>query len=102
MGRADIQTTMRYLHYVPRDEDAALVAETFRVGRRTGRHATRGSPRTEARPVSARDRDGRRPTHLPSMLDPIEAARQPSMCDQLVADRPSVADAIVRSDSICQ
>ena len=30
MGHADIQTTMRYLHYVPRDDDAALVAEAFR------------------------------------------------------------------------
>jgi hypothetical protein len=26
MGHADIQTTMRYLHYVPREEDAQLVA----------------------------------------------------------------------------
>jgi integrase len=31
MGHADIQTTMRYLHYSPRAEDAALVAEAFRV-----------------------------------------------------------------------
>ncbi|MDQ6805235.1 MAG: site-specific integrase [Actinomycetota bacterium] len=29
MGHADIQTTMRYLHYVPRDDDAQLVAEAF-------------------------------------------------------------------------
>ena len=29
MGHADIQTTMRYLHYAPRDEDAGLVAEAF-------------------------------------------------------------------------
>jgi integrase len=29
MGHADIQTTMRYLHYAPRDEDAELVAEAF-------------------------------------------------------------------------
>jgi integrase len=28
-GHADIQTTMRYLHYAPRSEDAALVAEAF-------------------------------------------------------------------------
>jgi integrase len=32
MGHADIQTTMRYLHYAPREEDARLVAEAFRVG----------------------------------------------------------------------
>jgi integrase len=29
MGHADIQTTMRYLHFAPRAEDAALVAEAF-------------------------------------------------------------------------
>lgn len=32
MGHADIQTTMRYLHYVPRSEDARLVAEAFAIG----------------------------------------------------------------------
>ncbi len=31
MGHADVQTTMRYLHYAPREEDARLVAEAFRV-----------------------------------------------------------------------
>ena len=31
MGHADIQTTMRYLHYAPRDEDAELVAQAFKV-----------------------------------------------------------------------
>ncbi len=31
MGHADIQTTMKYLHYSPRYEDAALVAEAFRL-----------------------------------------------------------------------
>ncbi len=29
MGHADIQTTMKYLHYSPRPEDARLVAEAF-------------------------------------------------------------------------
>lgn len=29
MGHADIQTTMRYLHFAPREEDAQLVAEAF-------------------------------------------------------------------------
>ena len=29
MGHADIQTTMKYLHYAPRLEDAELVAEAF-------------------------------------------------------------------------
>ncbi len=31
MGHADVQTTMRYLHYAPRDEDASLVARAFAV-----------------------------------------------------------------------
>jgi integrase len=31
MGHADITTTMRYLHYAPRSEDAELVAEAFRT-----------------------------------------------------------------------
>jgi hypothetical protein len=31
MNHADIQTTMRYLHYAPREEDARLVAEAFHV-----------------------------------------------------------------------
>jgi hypothetical protein len=31
MGHADIQTTMRYLHYAPHADDALLVAEAFRV-----------------------------------------------------------------------
>ena len=29
MGHADVQTTMKYLHYAPREEDAELVAEAF-------------------------------------------------------------------------
>ena len=32
MGHADVQTTMKYLHYAPRAEDAALVDEAFRLG----------------------------------------------------------------------
>jgi len=31
MGHADVQTTMRYLHYAPRAEDAQLVAAAFAV-----------------------------------------------------------------------
>ncbi|WP_187369384.1 tyrosine-type recombinase/integrase [Baekduia soli] len=30
MGHADIETTMRYLHFAPRPEDAALVAKAFK------------------------------------------------------------------------
>lgn len=29
MGHADIKTMMRYLHYAPRKDDAALVARAF-------------------------------------------------------------------------
>ena len=31
MGHADVQTTMRYLHFAPRAEDARLVAEAFQI-----------------------------------------------------------------------
>jgi integrase len=31
MGHASVSTTMRYLHYAPRPEDARLVAEAFAV-----------------------------------------------------------------------
>jgi integrase len=31
MGHADVQTTMKYLHYVPREKDAEPVAEAFAV-----------------------------------------------------------------------
>jgi len=31
MGHADVQTTMKYLHYVPREDDPALVSEAFEV-----------------------------------------------------------------------
>ena len=29
MGHANVQTTMQYLHYVPRPQDAALVGNAF-------------------------------------------------------------------------
>jgi integrase len=29
MGHSDLHSTMRYLHYAPRDDDAQLVAEAF-------------------------------------------------------------------------
>ena len=32
MGHADVQTTMKYLHFVPRADDAQLVAAAFAVG----------------------------------------------------------------------
>ncbi len=41
MGHADVQTTMKYLHYAPREEDARLVAEAFSL------------PEAPAKPVRA-------------------------------------------------
>ena len=51
MGHADIQTTMKYLHYAPRAEDAALVAQAFGAAPSAGAvvdHGTR-RPATPAR-----------------------------------------------------
>lgn len=42
MGHADIQTTMRYLHYAPRAEDAQLVALAFQVEAPV--HSATGAP----------------------------------------------------------
>ena len=47
MGHADIQTTMKYLHYAPRPEDARLVAERSRPSTRPIR--SRGAKRDQAR-----------------------------------------------------
>jgi integrase len=44
MGHADVQTTMRYLHYVPRQEDAALVARAFRTGAAVSPQPTPAEP----------------------------------------------------------
>ena len=37
MGHANVQTTMQYLHYVPRPQDAALVGKAFATSLDTGR-----------------------------------------------------------------
>ena len=47
-GPSDIQTTMQYLHYAPRAEDAQLVAEAFRVEGPDG-----GTPGTLRRPQTS-------------------------------------------------
>lgn len=41
MGHADVQTTMRYLHYAPRHDDAEVIAAAFASDQATlaGRHA---------------------------------------------------------------
>jgi integrase len=36
-GHADVQTTMRYLHYAPRHDDAALIGRAFATDRATAR-----------------------------------------------------------------
>jgi len=38
MGHANVQTTMQYLHYVPRPQDAALVGEAFDLQPRPRTH----------------------------------------------------------------
>jgi len=43
MGHADISTTLRYSHYVPRHDDAALVADAFAVSPVGGRSAARST-----------------------------------------------------------
>jgi integrase len=45
MGHANVQTTMQYLHYVPRPQDAALVGEAFDLAS-NGRRGPR--PRDES------------------------------------------------------
>jgi hypothetical protein len=57
MGHADVQTTMRYLHFAPRPEDARLVAEAFAV-----------EPPAGAREVSCRVRSRELPGLLPVPL----------------------------------
>ena len=54
MGHADVATTMKYLHYVERPDEAALVAEAFalephrRAATSVQRHdADRDDPRVE-------------------------------------------------------
>jgi integrase len=51
MGHADIQTTMRYLHYAPREEDARLVAEAFKI-------EPSGTEQLPAQIVDEQGRDG--------------------------------------------
>jgi len=46
MGHANVQTTMQYLHYVPRPEDAALVGEAFDLGS-NGRRSRRVGDRLD-------------------------------------------------------
>jgi hypothetical protein len=47
MGHADAETTMRYLHYAPRHDDAAIVGRAFETLRSAaGSPALRGWCRT--------------------------------------------------------
>jgi hypothetical protein len=53
MGHADVQTTMRYLHYAPRADDARLVAEAFQIDTVPGQPRKSSFPGT--RPATSRD-----------------------------------------------
>ena len=55
MGHADVETTMRYLHYAPRTEDAALVARAFAVDSASAVR-DRGAPPAACRGPRAADR----------------------------------------------
>jgi integrase len=55
MGHADIETTMRYLHFAPRPEDAALVARAFGM---EGRDVLEPSSFGEWKPELFRGNDG--------------------------------------------
>jgi len=44
MGHADVQTTMKYLHFVPREDDAALVAAAFAAEVPAGSPAPQSAP----------------------------------------------------------
>jgi hypothetical protein len=62
MGHADVQTTMKHLHYVPRPNDAALVAEAFAVepaGRPPRAPDCRGSRPSQANRSLPDGRDAR-------------------------------------------
>ena len=48
MGHADIETTRKYLHFVPRPDDARLVAEAFAVTDAAARSAPRSTPAAPA------------------------------------------------------
>jgi Phage integrase family len=54
MGHADIKTTMRYLHYVPRHDDAALLTAAFAPG-----NVPRVVPRTAGIGRNGAQRPGR-------------------------------------------
>jgi hypothetical protein len=43
MGHADIATTLRYAHFTPRHDDAALVAEAFALNDPAPRSASRST-----------------------------------------------------------
>jgi integrase len=44
MGHADVQTTMRYLHYAPRHDDSVIVGRAFAMGSRPNNAAARPRP----------------------------------------------------------
>jgi integrase len=77
MGHADIQTTMRYLHFAPRDEDARLVAEAFEV---------KGAGTGEVPDLQAEV--PRRPGDVPTRPTTVSADGPDG--DAIAADRPPI------------
>ena len=75
MGHADIQTTMRYLHFVPRDEDARLVAEAFQTD--SVAEPLRNVWFARARPGTSRDVPGR--PGIAAVWSPAADARADSL-----------------------
>ncbi len=87
MGHADIQTTMRYLHYAPRSEDAELVAEAFRL-------ATPAEDRRGRQGMSGRLRDvlGRLAPGSVASRGRLRTSRSPparSLAPKWLTTRPS-------------
>ena len=81
MGHADIQTTMRYLHYAPRAEDAQLVAEAGEAPARW-----RGAPGVVSRTLDpAANEDGFNPTNCPLTAPPDRHLRR---AGKMTFDRP--------------
>jgi len=59
MGHADVQTTMKYLHYAPRADDARLVAQAFGGAAPRFDGAERLTQALEPRPAPSQETRGR-------------------------------------------
>ena len=89
MGHANVQTTMQYLHYVPRPQDAALVGRAFEP---SPPRPTSSSP---ARAASSRPRRG---FVLRFMLEIHPSARKHGIADEDIEHAVTHAMAIDDTD----